>query len=516
MSYVGDCDLGMQLSETALRRLLRGQHAAGALLQRGIRYEGGWRYDCVVNAPEVSLQVQPGTPLGVRLGLRLLVHRRPAADASSVGESCVLDAELPVEIKVGDGEDPEPIDPDTRLYLDFGDAAPGDAILYPAGDAADAAWKLVRGIARELSPQSVKLPALVLDGQPVRSLCARSMHFSGERYISVGLNVRPSSTGNSGDLVVGYAQRDWAIAISPSYFLSRLRAALRARLPLPYQLSRRCTVPAPWPFSGCWNHETARLRSLTVDLAPFGVQLHGRIHVRNTGELIPDLHVTFDVHIFLSIDNQGDLRVDVGAVIVNLNAWFADVLDFVSGGFFKNKISEAIREAIQTNVGGSLTGLITPAQLSALVSLGSPSSLEIELKPRSMSVTTQGVVVHGDLSVSPQFRAPEANLSAVSAGDRRFVFYAVESIAPGSTIQQYRWKHADGTVEVFSGTSARFVTEKAFGAIPAVEVRDTCLRVTDDRGQVAETCIPPLTLPPPRIDSLLLLGTAPPVRASST
>ncbi len=320
------------------------------------------------------------------------------------------------------------------------------------------------------------------------------------RVLSVGFNDSRQSAGTTAELVGVFGTSDWALAMPGERVLAKVRQRLSELMPLPHRLAHRCTVDAPWPFSGCWNWQTVTLTDLDVDLSDGGFRLAGAISVNNSGALIPGLTATFSALASLSVTSSGMIAVAVSSVSVTFGEFYADVANFLLGDALKTRLEEAIRIAIQGGAAGNvLSEFIAQPALLQLLSIGSMRDLGIEASLRSVSIWPSVVMAQGDLRTPKSRRAPEVTLAPVPVAGREYILNAKPSWAPGGVIAQYEWRHSDQTNSSTQGDSCRFVEKHEFGETPVgpgmalmtgfAPRSYSCLRVTDDHGKFTETCI---------------------------
>jgi hypothetical protein len=132
-----------------------------------------------------------------------------------------------------------------------------------------------------------------------------------------------------------------------------------------------------------------------------------------------------------------------------------------------------------------VTSIISSSLVQKFASLGTTAPLEIAAAPVSLTLRTDGIVLHGNLAVSRMSAPPVARLTflpAASPTDR--VLHAGMSWAPGANITKCHWEFGDGEQVTTSDANVRLVEAHSFQA----GSHTVCVTVTSDRGETARVC----------------------------
>lgn len=506
-----DFDMALQVTEEALGRVVQTQHPAGVIAHKYARNYGGKRIDLVINSPQVSLLSNFGSnqPAKALVTSRVFYHSRSLHDAADVGRGAVADVTVHSTFTLSSG-DPGRLTPDTRLIVDWSETSRDDIVVHGVpNDLENEVKDALIEFVNVDGGGSFPIPPIGSSDHRIGSLAFRfniQLTSSVERLLVVGMNVGDTVKGSKAGMTEKFVERDWALTISDTYFLSEVRKKLQALFPLPYRLARMCTVNAPWPFEGCWNWMRVFLTALDVHLESGRIKVTGSLRIRNSGALIPDTSATFTAFGNLSIGPQQTLTFSVYNTSVSFGDWVGEVFNFITGDYFENKIRDGIESAFQAGTGESITNFFTSEAFTGLASIGSRRSLDIEPRATHVTIRPEGVIIHGDLITPHTDDPPEAAFFVINPREMPayIILHAGESWSPGGTITEYKWEFSDGTSQTSSGTNARFVkfhnllmsiteTIGAYGGARSV----VCLTVTDDSGRKTSTCGP--WLPPPTL-----------------
>ncbi len=498
-----------QIGRAALQRFVRTLHAADGMLHRGTHYRDGRLFDYVLGCPEIRLLESAGDT-AVELRTRICTRSRPIGDAAAAGQTAVVDAPLRCVFRLPPG-DPAPVDGKRIMQVDVSlPKLPPGAVV-----ATDLKFRAVLNavmpaIVSRYSPRVAPIPPLVVGGQGIVSV-ARKVLRGGrdDAILALGFNTQAGGDG-SRSLGAIYLEHDWTVRIPQDRFIAALGERLRTAMPMPYRISRRCSMTSPFGGGACWNWETVSLREATVGILGDAISVAGTIFVRNSGELVPDATVNFVAMLGVSLTPAGTIATNVRSVTVALREWYANVANFFSGNSFRTTIEQAIRDAMEAQAGRAAAMFVGLEAIQTLAAFGGAVALPLELQPRSVKLSPLGLTMSGDLLAREERREPEAAFRAIKVGPQQFLLNARESWAPGGQIVRYEWKDPQRTDPpvVSSGSAARYVEQHtvdlrirdhlgAFlqGTRPVARM---CLTVTDDQGVSATTCreldTDPLTL----------------------
>jgi len=485
-----------QISRAALQRFVRTLHASSSMPHKGTHYHDRTLYDYVIGCPEIRLLDGAGTTR-VEMRTRICARGRPIGDAAAVGETAVADAPLQCVFSLPQG-DPAPVDGKRILKVDISlGQLPAGSVVAPNPKFRDVFRTVLPLAVSSYSPRVAPIPPLALGSRRVVSIATRVLRGgTDDAILALGFNTQAGGDRSSA-LAAIYLENDWTVRIPADRFIGALGDGLRVAMPMPYRISRTCTMTA---FGACWNWQTVSLREATVGILGDAISVAGTIFVRNSGELVPDVTVEFLALLGVSLTPAGSVAVNVRTVTVGLREWYAQLANFVAGNSFRTAIERAVRDAMEAQAGRAASLFFGPEAIQTLATFGGSASLPIELVPRSVKLSPLGLTLSGELVAPEARREPEAAFKAIKVGPQQFLLNARESWAPGGQIVRYEWKDPQRTDPpvVSSGTAARYVEQHtvnvgirdhlgAFlqGTRPAAHM---CLTVTDDQGVSATTC----------------------------
>ncbi|MFO1435198.1 MAG: hypothetical protein U1F34_02060 [Gammaproteobacteria bacterium] len=445
MNVTASYDMAFQFSQGALQGVINSQHVARILVNRLVRIVDGRRVDIVVNSPRVILE-DAHDPEQAILESYVFYNRRDPTKAHDLGTSAVFRVRVRLNVTIG-GQNPAPLHSASQLHIDSTQTSIDDIFLETAFAHNDQLFPQVQHVSmdsppdklQELSIKSVKsgvetdfvteakatllslihecttrrfpLPLLGSGDLRIGSAAFKFMNNQAANCLTIGLNENCGTHGSRAGLVQSFAKQDWALAFRGDYFIDKVNRALLAQYPLPYQIIRKCTVEAKWPASGCLNWTTIKLVALSLALRDGYMELTGTLRITNSGPLIPDASPSFSARIDLEVTESGDCRTVISDVLVSLNDWRMDAIDFLSRDSLSSAIKKAVESAGLSTSWGDVSGVVTSASLNKLAGVDGAADLQLTLQLRSVEVTMTEVVAHGVL-IAPKCREePVADFS---------------------------------------------------------------------------------------------------------
>jgi hypothetical protein len=499
MSKTDQFDMALELTQEALGRVVASQHAVGVLKHAYAEMFSGQRIDLLVNAPQPVLQVSGGAFI-TRLNTRVFYNGRDPSRPEDLGDSAVADVAVRATIALA-GANPTLIDASPQLRIDWNGTTAADINVHTANAALRT--RVESALLRSLGTTGANSFALPPIGPADERIGAIGFRFmtggGGAPILIVGMNVGPVLRGNPSGISERFVSRDWALALSGSYFLGRLRAQLNETMPLPRRVASKCTISAP--FVGCVNTSTVNLTSLGVELRNGFILISGHLNVLNSGVAVPDISASFSAHVTLGVTSAGTISANVNSVTVDTSL-FGEVIDFFTGDAFTDQISNAVTNALESGTSGNATEFFKASTINSLAGGYGPRPVDLRPKLSLVAIVNDAVVLHGVLETPQAEHDPEPAFVAIELGrpdatHRRFLFNSHASWAPGSTIAKYDWRYSDGQSETFADTNCRFLTIHDFPILPSdpidIMIGRTlagwaCLKITDIAGRSAEIC----------------------------
>ena len=157
------------------------------------------------------------------------------------------------------------------------------------------------------------------------------------KVLVIGMNVGSTVKGSKAGIQQSFVKQDWALALSREFVLGQILNALKQRygdIPPPFgsgpvtlSESTVCTIPTPF---GCVEYSNQRiiLENLDVSLSNGAIVFSGLLTQKTDAWYVPDISATFLANTTLSIDSNQDLIVSVGQPEIQLQQWYAQVLNF--------------------------------------------------------------------------------------------------------------------------------------------------------------------------------------------
>lgn len=494
-------DIALQVRVGMIKAIVRSMHRAGIARHHYVRNFQGKRVELLINSPELTFvnAPQPDDTARVRLTSRVFYHSRRVDDAGDPGVGAVADVTIRVALKFS-SPSPAPLNGVTSLLIDWQETGRKD-ITVPnvtaeiENEVKDALLEFVR----DQGASSFTIPPIGVAPRQVGSLAFRFLPQGTfiEDVVVAGLNLGATIKGSANGLQQVFLKRDWALALSDSFVLSLIRDGLRQQfggnLPPPHgsqpiTISDRNVCVLDSPF-GCLNYARQRiiLQSLDVSLEPDKIVFSGRVAERTDSWYVPDLDATFRAEVSLKIGPNQDLIVTVSQPTVQLDQWYAQVLDFISLHTIEGLVRDGVRSALQSGASqGEISSFISSALLRALSSYGSTANVQIGAAAAQVEIRGDAVIVHGQMNVGPVSAPPQSALGSLPASDVpwHLILYGGNSWVPGGRVTQLLWEFGDGQTLTQNGADARFVTAHYY--TPGVYT--ACLTVSDEEGSKSRSC----------------------------
>lgn len=514
-SLTGDFDLAVEVTGPAVNRLIQGMHAAGIFRHLYVRAYQGKHVELLINCPHIELTTA-GPPDNITRAIaasRVLYHSRSLTDATDPGLSVIADVFVQVKLFLTNG-DPAPLNSDTYLAADWSETTAANINVY-SGDpnvVTEVQGALLDFIAAD-GGGSYPVPAIGVS-QPIGSVAFQFIRSYGE-WVAVGMNVGGAIKGSKLQLQNNFVQtgEDWALAISSDFAIGQILMSLNAQLgalpppngPGDVLLSDTTICVLPNPFGGCiaTADQKVFLESLNISLQNGQIAITGTLK-QVTYVLVPiTITADFQASATLSIGPNQTLQVNVSQPSVQLQDWFAQLLNAVLGGAFTTAISNGIQAALQSSGGSALSNLISASTLQALTSLGGTATVGLSLNLDSVSIVPEAIITQGTLTVQNLNVAPMANVVALRGPSALTLnLNALNSWSPAHGTTSFLWDFGDGSPQFQSSDTVPAVAVSHAWPAPGQYVVN--LRVSNESGAATSTqlIVKPgiLELPPPQAD----------------
>jgi hypothetical protein len=340
---------------------------------------------------------------------------------------------------------------------------------------------------------SYPVPAIGTGNDAVSSLAFQFISGTGN-WLVVGLNAGGAVKGSKSQLRSNFIQEDWGIAISSEYAVKQIISSLSDQLgalpppygPNPVLLSDTTICLFPDPFGGgCLvsADQQVHLESLGIALDYGQITISGTLR-QDTSALLPPVTATFHAFATLSVAPDQSLQVAVSQPSVQLQEWYAQLLNTLAGGAFTGAIADGIQKALQAGSGTALSGLISAATLEAITSLGGTASISLDVNVNSISIVPDAIITQGTLDVGGRTGPPVAAAVALPGSSALTMnLNALGSWSPAHHGTSFSWDFGDGSSQL---QSVDFAPSHAWAAPGVYTVR---LTVSDETGTAATTAI---------------------------
>jgi hypothetical protein len=492
-NLTGDFDLAVEVTAPAIQRLVEGMHGAGIFRHLFVRAYQNRHVELIINCPQISL-VPAGPPDNITRATaasRVLYHSRNISDATDAGLSVIADVTVRVKLYLTNG-DPAPLNSNTYLAADWSETTAADINVYSPDPnvVTEVQGALIDFIASE-GGGSFPVPALGTT-QPITSLAFQFIQSYGN-WAAVGLNAGPNVKGSKQQLRNPFVQlgEDWALAISSDYTISQILSALTAQLgalpppygPNPVLLSDASVCVLPNPFGGCIASADQKvyLESLNISLQNGQIAINGTLS-QITYVIIPiTITANFQASATLSIGPNQSFLIDVSQPSIQLQQWYAQLLNSVLGGAFTNAISNGIQVALQSSGGTALSDIFSVSALQSLTSLGGAATVGMAVSADSVSITQDAIIVQGRVTVQNLNVSPVADVVAVRGPTALALnLDALGSWSPAHHVTSFNWDFGDGSPQFSSSDTVPAVAVSHTWPAPGTYV--VVLRVSNESG----------------------------------
>jgi hypothetical protein len=409
-----------------------------------------------------------------RAMLPILYRARPLDDASALGTTATATATMRVRVV------PRLQDDGTALIeTDWRSTTRADVDVPNVSEArrnriADDILTFARIEGSGSYEVPVRLFAL---GEPTALVVSFLDGAEGKRVASVGIGFgewpggkRPKVAGS----MRSFLERDWAIAISAPLFIAQVRKAVgeeMGRLPPPIG-------PQPIRLPGA----DTILYSLDFYLDEGVISAAGEVGLFGP----PAVKARYQADLSLALDAEQRLTTQVENVTVQVNEWYAQIFDYITGGRLTDAVARGVRTALATGAGGRrLTDFFSTGLLRELAAAGTIAEIEAVPTAETLAISPAGILVQGSVDVRQPRERPRAEIVPVAIEAGRAVLHAGQSWAPGGNIAGFRWEFGDGQAEETAGAQAAFVVSHEY----ATGNYEACVTVTDDAGEADRACV---------------------------
>jgi hypothetical protein len=418
------------------------------------------------------------------------------ADATDPGLSVIADVSVQVKLFVTNG-DPAPLNSNTYLAADWSETAAGDIAVY-SGDP-NVVTEVHDAILDFISSEgggSYPVPPIGT-GQSIGSLAFQFIRSYGA-WVAVGMNVGGAIKGSKLQLHNNFVQtgQDWALAVSGDFVIGQILASLTTQfgaLPPPngpgdVLLSDSTICVLPNPFGGCiaTADQKVFLESLSITLQNGKVAITGSLK-QITYVVVPiTVTANFQASATLSIGPNQSLQVTVSQPSVQLQEWYAQLLNDVLGGAFTTAIANGIQAALQSSGGSALSNLISPNTFQALTSLGGTAAVNLSLNLNAVSISPQAIITQGSLTVHNINVAPVSDVVALRGPSALTLnLNALNSWSPAHYATSFLWDFGDGSPQFQSSNTVPAVAVSHAWPAPGQYVVN--LTVSNEAGGVSST-----------------------------
>ena len=466
----GTSDVAVQVTEETVERLARAMYRVGATEHQGFLVEGDRYVELTLGAPSgISLlPTEPGeTEARARLEVPVLYRARPIITADDIGETA--NALLHVRARVASAASPEGV----QLLVDWSETTDDDVDMPGRDDP-----QIVADIARfarsqGAQGQDVRLPGLS-DRAPLTELTTTFRRSAGKDVVGVTLSfggAEPDPDSRlQGEI---FLRREWALALSESIVLERVRDGLRqdiGALPPPFG-------PDPVILPGTTD---VYLDSFDVTMSDGSIVFEGQLRRSST----PVVTATYHAEVGLKLV-AGRVQAKVGKIKVQTREWYASLADFVSGGAVSGAVERGLRQSLGANVTGRMTTYFSGDLLREIASVNTSRAIDVEPVLEEIEVRAAGIVAQGRLEIAEHPAPPVASFAVLPSlkGPQWRLLHAGASWAPSGSVESFAWSFGDGSDEELTGARTHFATEHEFA--PGTFV--TRLTVKDDHGATTTT-----------------------------
>lgn len=457
-NLTGDFDLAVQVTGPAIERLVKAMHGSGIFRHVFVRAYQNRSVELIINCPGIFLipAAPPDEVTRATAGTRVLYHSRNIGDPTDPGTSVVVDVILRVKLYLTNG-DPAPLNANTYLAADWSETSAADITVYSADPnvIAEAQGALLDFIASE-GGGSYPVPPIGTT-QPIGSLAFQFIQTSGN-WVAIGMNVGAAMKGSKTQLNNAFVggSHDWGLAISSDYAVAQIFSQVSAQLgglppplgPNHVLLSDSTVCVLPNPFGGCIASADQKvfLESLNIALQNGQIAISGTLS-QTTYVLVPiTVTASFQASATLSIGPGQVLQISVSQPSVQLQQWYAQLLNDILGGAFTTAIANGIQASLQSSGGSALSNIVSPATLQAITSLGGSASINVGVTTDTVSITSDAIITQGSLDVQGLNVFPVASAVAVRGPAALTLnLNALASWAPAHRETLLSWDFGDGS-----------------------------------------------------------------------
>lgn len=491
MTLTGGFDLTLQLADGALSEASARMHAEGMLSHRTLRSSGGELFDLVFGPPLVTAAPpQPDGLARVVAHTRMCARARPVGDPSSAGRCAValtsFRARLDPTATPG-----QPLSATDRLRVDWSETSAGDVSFQRADPGFENALRTaILEMTQEDTGAAVPLAALA-DRGVRRVIPCTVAAVSGGAAVTLGLDL--GGGGGAAPAIEHVVRRDWAIALSRSYALARLNAAVAERLggapppagsqPVVLDDQTVCVLQTPL---GCAARARRRLllRRLELDLAPGRVLVQGTLAEVTEGPFGSDLEAGWSAEVTFQVGADGSIGAQIGNTSVQLSGVLASFANFFSGG----ALERAVRDAIVSQLEASFDSQESRDLVGALLVRGfGETAAGVAVRAVELDVRPDGLVLHGVITTTASPRPPVAapTVLATRTDPLRVLLSVGDSWSPGGELASVGWDLGPAEQVGTPPTECRLAVAHDY---PAAGSRTVCLELTDAGGRTTRTC----------------------------
>ena len=456
-NLTGDFDLAVQLTAPTMQRIVEGMHGADIFRHLFVRVYHNRNVELIMNCPQIFL-IPAAAPDNIGRATatgRVLYHSRNINDPTDPGLSVIADVIVRAKLFLTNG-DPAPLNADTYLVADWSETTAADINVY-SGDLSVVSE--VQGALLDfIASQGGSYPVPPIGtAQPIGSLAFQFIQSYGN-WATVGLNVGANIKGTKIQLQTPFVQsdEDWALAMSSDYVVNQILSALTTQLgslPPPYGpnhvlLSDATICLIPNPFGGCIASADQKfyLESLNIALQNGQIAIAGTLS--QTTYAIVSITVTADFQAFatLSIGPNQSLQLDVSQPALQLQQWYAQLLNALLGGAFTTAIANGIQAALQSSGGVALSGVFSVNTLESITSLGGTERVDMLVTVDSVYVTPDAIITQGSLDVQGLNVSPVADVVAIRGATALALnLNALGSWSPAHHATSFLWDFGDGS-----------------------------------------------------------------------